>query len=253
MDSYQQDVNTSKGNKPRKSHTNKWAGFALLLVGAILLTRAFGLDLPDWIISWPMAIIAAGIIVGATTKFRDYTWLMMIGAGAFFLIVREFPEVNIQRYILPIIFIVVGLLVLYGSRESWFTLRRSNRPGDGTGTEEGPLTEDQSLDMTSAFGGIKKVVYNKSFKGGEILTIFGGGEVNLLNADFEGTIILEVTVMFGGIKLIVPAHWEVSTTEAVAIFGGIDDKRSYNTPTDPNKKLIVRGTILFGGLDVRNF
>ncbi|NML19366.1 hypothetical protein HHL16_00705 [Pseudoflavitalea sp. G-6-1-2] len=252
MDSYQQDANTSKGNKPRKSHTNKWAGFALLLVGAVLLTRSFGLDLPEWIISWPMAIIAAGIIVGATTKFRDYTWLMMIGAGVFFLIVREFPEIRIQRYILPIIFIGVGIMILYGSRESWFSLRRGNRDENGT-PDEGGHTEDQSIDMTSAFGGIKKVIYNKSFKGGEILTIFGGGEVNLLNADFEGTIILEVTVMFGGIKLIVPAHWEVSTTEAVAIFGGIDDKRSYNTPTDPNKKLIVRGTILFGGLDVKNY
>ena len=252
MDSHQQDTDTSKERGLRKSHTNKWAGFALLLVGAVLLIGAFGIDLPDWIISWPMAIIAAGIIVGATTKFRDYTWLMMIGAGIFFLIVREFPEVNIQRYILPIIFIVVGLLVLYGSRESWFSLRRSNSDGNSP-QDEGRQAEDQSIEMTSAFGGIKKVIYNKSFRGGEILTVFGGGEVNLMNADFEGTIILEVTVMFGGIKLIVPAHWEVSTTETVAIFGGIDDKRSYNTPTDPNKKLIVRGTILFGGLDVRNY
>lgn len=97
------------------------------------------------------------------------------------------------------------------------------------------------------------MIYNKSFKGGEVVTVFGGAEINLLNADFTGVINIETVQLFGGAKLIVPSHWEVSTAEAVAVFGGIEDKRPNNVPTDPTKRLIVRGTIIFGGLEIRTY
>ena len=81
----------------------------------------------------------------------------------------------------------------------------------------------------------------------------GGTEVNLSQADIQGTITLDTTNIFGGTKLIVPASWEVKS-EATAIFGGIEDKRDLHAiKPDPAKVLIIDGTCIFGGIEIRNY
>lgn len=252
MDSSQHDTNAG-GNqhRPRGRNNNKWAGIILLAVGAILLLNTFGANLPSWLISWQMLLIVVGLAVGAASRFRDFTWLVISGTGAFFLVNRLFPDIAFHRFLLPTAFIVVGLIVLYGSRGKWFSGKRSKEQEDDYSSEYS--SDDEHIEAVAVFGGIKKVIYSKSFRGGEVVTIFGGGEINLLNADFTGVISLETVQMFGGIKLRIPAHWEVTTSEAVAIFGGIEDKRPPNLSTDPTKKLIIRGTIIFGGLEIRTY
>jgi hypothetical protein len=43
-------------------------------------------------------------------------------------------------------------------------------------------------------------------------------------------------------------------TEMAAVFGGIDDKRSLTQVlTDKSKVLVIKGTSIFGGIDIRNF
>ena len=37
--------------------------------------------------------------------------------------------------------------------------------------------------------------------------MFGGAEINFMQADIQGRVELEVNQVFGGTKLIVPAHW----------------------------------------------
>ncbi|HQU56213.1 MAG TPA: hypothetical protein PLG88_02225, partial [Chitinophagaceae bacterium] len=64
---------------------------------------------------------------------------------------------------------------------------------------------------------------------------------------------IEITNIFGGSKLIIPAHWHIKS-EAVMIFGGLDDRRKVEpNPEQEHKTLIIKGTILFGGVDVRSY
>jgi predicted membrane protein len=121
--------------------------------------------------------------------------------------------------------------------------------------EEEAYVADRSdfIDTTSVFGGIKKIVLSKNFQGGEITNIMGGSEINLSQADFKGRICIDTTNVFGGTKLIIPPHWDVQS-EVVAIFGGIDDKRQLNgTPLDPDKVIVIDGTCLFGGIEIRSY
>lgn len=46
---------------------------------------------------------------------------------------------------------------------------------------------------------------------------------------------LEITTIFGGTKLIIPSNWEIKS-EAVMIFGGIEDKRRMQTITGQPEK-----------------
>jgi hypothetical protein len=63
---------------------------------------------------------------------------------------------------------------------------------------------------------------------------------------------LEVTQVFGGTKIVIPANWTVHS-EMVAIFGGIEDKRLQSNEPTPDKVLIIEGTSVFGGIDIRSF
>ena len=82
--------------------------------------------------------------------------------------------------------------------------------------------------------------------------IVGGAEINLANADFTSPIEIEVVNVFGGTKLIEPSKWEIRS-DVTAIFGGVDDKRHQPPNLVPEKVIILKGTLLFGGVEVTSF
>jgi hypothetical protein len=65
---------------------------------------------------------------------------------------------------------------------------------------------------------------------------------------------MELTNVFGGTKLIIPAHWEINS-ELVSVFGSIEDKRPIqpNTTIGDKKVLILRGTTFMGGIDIKSY
>jgi predicted membrane protein len=120
-------------------------------------------------------------------------------------------------------------------------------------TESMSFGKDDFVESTSIFGGAKKIIISKNFKGGDLVNVFGGTELDLSQADFTGTAVIELTTIFGGTKLLVPSNWSVKS-DAVTIFGGIEDKRRMQTITEaPEKTLLLRGTVIFGGIDIKSF
>jgi hypothetical protein len=96
-------------------------------------------------------------------------------------------------------------------------------------------------------------VVSKNFKGGEIVAVFGGAEIDFSHADIQGVVKLEATNILGGTKLIVPPTWDVQS-EMVAILGGVEDKRRIQPEMiDRNKRLVLMGTALLGGLEVKSY
>lgn len=86
-----------------------------------------------------------------------------------------------------------------------------------------------------------------------MVNIFGGSEIDLSQADINGTAIIEVTALFGGATLVVPSHWNV-ISNAVAILGEVKDKRIVqNLPEENGKTLLIKGTVMFGGVDIKSF
>lgn len=113
---------------------------------------------------------------------------------------------------------------------------------------------DEVLDIAAIFGSAKKIVYSKQFRGGEIVSVFGGADVNLLQAGLATPqVIIESVQIFGGAKLIIPSDWSV-VNESVAVFGGIEDKRPMRTQQPAGDKVIIlKGFVLFGGIEIKSF
>jgi predicted membrane protein len=118
---------------------------------------------------------------------------------------------------------------------------------------EGIGDERDFIDVTAVFGGVKKNVLTKTFRGGDIVSFMGGSEIDMTQADFTGRVRIDVTNIFGGTKLLIPSSWDVQN-DITAIFGGVDDKRQISgVNLDPGKILILDGTCMFGGIEIRSF
>ena len=243
-------------------------GFILLAIGCILLLRSLDLPfLPGYLVSWPLILIIIGLYIGARKGYHKPAAFILILLGLLFWL-GNIPNWDLSGYLWPLAIIAFGLWIILKPR---LDIRGSNAltwdkridpvtgeeiPDGGTNGQDigQPNNRDiqDYLNSTSIFGGVKKTIVSKNFKGGEVVNFFGGSELNLIQADIQGRVKLEVTQVFGGTKIIIPANWTVHS-EMVAIFGGIEDKRMQPNEANPEKVLIIEGTSVFGGIDVRSF
>jgi predicted membrane protein len=234
---------------------NMLTGVFILIIGIAALLKATLTDFPDWLFSWHMLLIAFGMFIGLRHNFRGPSWLILILIGGIFLLNEIYPEISFRRYMWPMAIIVVGLFIILRPRRGWKLNPNKKTEGasDSFFTEDIDYSKEDFVDNTSIFGSAKKIVISKNFKGGDLVNIFGGTELDLSQADFTGVAVIEITTVFGGTKLLVPSNWSVKS-EAVTIFGGIEDKRRMQTITEtPEKTLLLRGTVIFGGIDIKSF
>jgi hypothetical protein len=198
-------------------------------------------------------MIVGGIYIAIRHSFRNPVWIILITVGTIFLINEFDPEIEIKKYTLPIVIILFGLFMIIRPRHRRFHDRwKSHNDNEPKAV---PPSEEDALDSVIIFSGTKKNIISKNFRGGEIVTLFGGTELNLTQSDINGQIELDLTQLFGGTKLIVPPHWIIKYEEIVSIFGGVDDKRAIqrDVVTDTDKVLVLKGTCIFGGIDIRSF
>ncbi len=258
-------------NKDMQNQKGKvLAGLIIVVIGSLLLLDNVGLNLPNWLWHWSNILIVIGLFIGVKHNFRNSAWFILVLIGSFFTLKEAFDhEINFSKVIFPSMLVILGLFILFKPKGSFHhkaKWKNFNEPEPFTSyTEAGADTDTNSstekkktnsndyLDSVNVFGGSHQTIYSKNFKGGEITAVFGGCDVNLTQADFEGEVVMDVTAIFGGAKIIIPPGWEVKS-EVTAIFGGLDDKRSIQPITDgKNRLLIIRGIAMFGGVDIRNY
>lgn len=251
--------------KAQSDRSRIWVGGLLLVIGGLLLARTSGiLYLPDWVFSWPMVLVVIGLFTGLRHGFSNPAPLFFLLIGGIFLADKIYDDINLRPYLWPIVLIAGGAWVILRPKhkrrymDTWqsepmpYTSASAGTGQDTASSTTASNDRAEMLDLTAVFGGVKKNVISKNFKGGEIVAVMGGAEVNLSQADFNGRISIDNLTMFGGTKLIIPSDWDVQS-EVVAIFGGVDDKRAPSAHHDPNKVLYLEGTCLFGGIEIRNF
>jgi len=241
-------------------------GVLIVAIGSLFLARELGAEIPFWVFSWKMLLIGLGVVSAVKHRFLHPGWMILIAVGGAFLLSDLYPHMQIKPILWPSLIILFGLAIIFKPRrKSRFAHYRKHFKkrnyegrypsdcGDRFNCEE--PTSDNYLESTVLFAGVKKIVLAKNFKGGEVVNVFGGTELNLSQADFEGTAKLEITQVFGGTKLIVPSHWEVRSEQTVTVFGNVEDKRGTKPPVagEPDKVLIITGTTVFGGIDIRSF
>ncbi|MGK7395017.1 MAG: LiaF transmembrane domain-containing protein [Candidatus Cyclobacteriaceae bacterium M3_2C_046] len=229
--------------KSTRSNRHIIVGVIIVIIGLTLLVNNLGLMpywLDDLLFSWQTILIALGLLA-LFSKDNKTPGIVLITIGAVFLI-PEFFFVD-ARLLWPAAIIVVGLAIMFRARSKdydYSDLKFDRSSGD-------------YIDLLNIFSGGESLITSKNFKGGKITAIFGGSELNFMNADLDPKgAVMDIITIFGGATFLVPSDWEV-VLDVQPIFGGFSDKRHMSTITDPDKKLIIKGLVLFGGGEIKSY
>jgi predicted membrane protein len=244
--------------KQRRRHSGAGTGLIFIFIGGFFLLRSFNLDLPHWVISWETLLIGIGFWVLVASQFKNVGGLMMMLIGGVFLAREIFDwSWDMAKVTWPVVMIVVGVSLLFKRRNHTKeddTMLKADHfvPGrkDYSYIPEG----EDYLNTSVIFSGEDKKIVSKNFKGGSVNAVFGGADINLLQADFNGQITIDVNCVFGGVDLIVPSNWNVKVLVHTTIFAGVEDKRPIEMlSNDADKVLLITGSCIFGGIEIKSY
>jgi predicted membrane protein len=233
-----------------KSCQGQWgifSGVLIALVGLIILLDNLNIVAASHLVRfWPLIVVAFGLMYFFGRSAHLWGSLLII-----FGVLLQLDQLGIIHMTWGIIWglawIAVGVVVMWGSLAArrWM-----------------PSKPDSNADPTTrlaenvVFGGIERRLTTKEFRGGTVSAIFGGIELDLSEADMQqDEAQLEVNAIFGGIELRVPYNWQV-ISRGTPVFGGFVDKTrlrdAVNGADSKRKLLVLTGSTIFGGVDVKN-
>lgn len=229
-------------------------GLVLVGAGSLWLARQAGVAVPGWLLSWPMILIAIGLIQWVQHAGKKMSAYVLMLIGGVFLAEKFVPDLHLGRVAWPLVIILIGIGLIIRSGMS-----RSKREETAAGglSESFGLSDDSSsedlLRVNAIFGGVQKSVISKNFRGGQLNCVFGGAELNLGRAELQGKAVLDINAVFGGVELRVPADWIVRS-EITAILGGVEDGRpATEADAESNRVLVLKGLCAFGGVEIKRY
>jgi hypothetical protein len=162
----------------------------------------------------------------STARLAIGIFLILIGVSALF-------DLPLFRFLFPLLIIYIGIRILSGQRLET--------------DDKAPRSTEDIINEVVIFSEMDKIIKSENFKGGKIVALFAGGRINLAQAvAAQDDIPLEVIVIFGGLKVIIPKGWKVKS-EGVAIFGGYENKTSGGMSETIAH---IKGSAIFGGVQI---
>lgn len=216
----------------------------LLVIGMGVLFLLDNLDILDFrhaIGFWPLAFIGAGLLVlfGDGPRSGSYTGGVLIGVGVLMILGRlGFLHIS-WAMTWPLVMIALGGLILFRTLGPG----RVARPGAVDGSP------DQVVDVVAILGGVERRITTPDFRGGEITAVMGGCALDLRESSILKEAVLNVFTIWGGINIKVPPDWTV-VLNGTPVMGGFSEK-TISAP-DGNKRLVITGYAIMGGVEVRN-
>ncbi|MGA7917148.1 MAG: DUF5668 domain-containing protein [Candidatus Acidiferrales bacterium] len=232
-------------------------GALIVAAGVVLLLDQQGLINADRVFNffWPVVFIVGGAFMLLDCRGRGgrgVTGFVFVTVGVVLLLDSlGIAHIRFDTF-WPLIVIGVGLLMIW---------RAIGPPASGTPGRDwwdyfrvGSSDSGAEFNHVAIFSGFKRRTTSKNFKGGKILAIFGGFQIDLRQADIEGdSAAVEAISLMGGGEIKVPYNWDV-VMEGIGFMGGYVDETD-QTPPPPGtarKRLIVKGAAIMGGIVVKN-
>jgi hypothetical protein len=241
-------------------------GAILILVGVALLLDHMGIFPFGHLYQfWPLLLVAFGVMNISTQSGKGFG-IVLIVLG----ILLQLNTLNIIhltfRDFWPLAIIAAGLLMIWGSLESW-TLRTKpkikpkvdwTKPGAAEEFRrqlEQTYNDPNWLTAVAVFGGCERRFTGPHFQGGKAVSIFGGIELDFRDADMDDEAVLELNCIFGGVEIRLPPNWRVHS-RSLPVFGGFEDKSGRTVrdrASEGNyKTLVITGVVVFGGVEISN-
>ena len=223
--------------RPRSANSQIILGAFAIGLGVLFLLDNMGiLDVRGALSFWPVVFIVFGLVKLTDTQTPNgyFVGFALVAVGVLMILGRMGIIHFAWHSMWPVFMIVAGSALLF---------RAINGP-KAPGAETSNIVE-----VTAILGGFERRVATQQFQGGEITAVMGGCTLDMRDASIEGRAVINVFAMFGGITIKCPTDWTV-VVEGTPVLGGIEEKT--NKPPHSDKKLIVRGYAIMGGVEIRN-
>ncbi|HEU4950358.1 MAG TPA: DUF5668 domain-containing protein [Holophagaceae bacterium] len=232
--------------RPRRHAPSLVLGVCIILFGLALTLDQLNVPHAAFLVKlWPLILLAVGAAKLRQSDGFHSGGLILIVLGAY-LLVSNFTPGGLADSLWPLMLVAIGIAVVMKS-----VRQRRDLPGQpgatrGTGADAG-----DRIEATAIFSGCRRQPQGRPFRGGDATAIFGGLELDLRSAEpSPEPMVLDLFILFGGGEIRVPAGWAVDIQTNV-IFGGVGHKLP-ETPAPGAPRLVLTGTALFGGLEVRH-
>lgn len=210
---------------------------AVIYGGNALGAWQFSFFFQGW---WTLFIIVP-CVVGIFNHGPKLHYLVFLAVGVGLLLSAQglVASAAIRRLIFPAALLIIGL---------WFLFRNSF--GRDSEAIRAITARGGRPDYTAVFSGQRVSFAGQVFPGATVTSVFGGIDLDLRGAVINDDIVVDATVMFGGLDILTPPGLRV-VLSSTPIFGGVEDKSMGPIPGSAYHTLYLNATCVFGGVEVK--
>ena len=224
----------------KKTSSILW-GIVLIAAGVIWALKEFNIaNIDIFFDGWWTLFIIVPCGIGLFTEREKTGNIIGLAIGVFLLLCcRDILSFSMfWKLLVPAIIVIIGLkMVLAG-----LFVNKANEI-----MKKLRLEGKEPKAGCAVFSGCDLNYNGEVFESAELTAVFGGVECDLRGAIIEKDCAIQVSAIFGGIDIFVPAGINVKVSSN-SIFGGVSNKTAVhqNAPT-----LYISGTCMFGGVDIK--
>lgn len=218
----------------RRSLGQVLVGVLVVLAGVVLLLERTGVvdvDLGTVVGTlWPLVVVLVGVTSLLLVPRAWFGPVVLTAAGVVLLLDRlDVLDVSVWDYLWPVAVILIGLGITFGAAA------RSE--------------QEDRITAIAFWWGTQRRSRTRRFRSASLTAIMGGVELDLRDADIEGSARIDVFTFWGGVEIKVPRTWQVRTS-GLPLLGGWEDKTE--PPVGGGPVLDVRIVTVMAGAEVRH-
>lgn len=214
-----------------------FTGIFLCIAGLLLLiSKITPGAVPAWLVTWPVAAIGAGLLIGILSKRNTILWLIPIFWGTYALLQQQLPDLNLKQYTGAVSIIFVGLLFI-GMRfiPAWHAKKDAF---DGNVLTVTTICSHNENSFTVSD-------YNNSL----LVCALGNMEVKM-EGDFIGdNAVINASVTMGVAKLTLPTNWVIKNN-MTTLLGAVTDNRKPAAFGGFTKTITLTGNVSLGAIEI---
>lgn len=207
-------------------------GFILLIAGALFLLDNLNIvEVEGFFHWWPVVLIAIGL--GEWVEGSSIGAAIWIGVGSWFLLYNfDYLRVSPFEVFWPALLTIIGLILV------WQAL--TNEPGD----------RPRSMSAFALMSGNVQRSSAEPVDAIQATAVMGGCALDLRKIRTgERETVIDVFALWGGIEITIPEGWALEL-RVTPILAGVEDSTAPPAPDAP--VVLIRGTIVMGGAEVKN-
>ena len=219
----------------RSRRGSRGVGLLIVVIGTLFLLDQlhilhFGSIIGTW---WPLILVLIGAVKLNGGERTSGLVLLVVGSVFMLANLDLIDWGDIFRF-WPVLLILIG-----------FSMMFDYRPRFGMSGRD--ITEDD-FSIKVFFGGAERRITSQQLRGGEVMALFGGVELDLRDAKPAADCDIRITTIFGGAEVRIPPDWQIIIA-GTPILGGIEDK----TRQEGNGPVVsIHCSAVFGGIELRN-